>query len=614
MKAYPILLALLVESCAGLTPPISPKLLDTTSFSDLNNSIAKSKNKCLSLSCPCPSFIHSHLSKSKHPYCSCSTSDIPEITTSDDTTCKVAKSKTMKRLSKSYQSTDKFFDKPPNQTAFKPSDFISRVVEMNCTCPNGTPKLSNNKKELCKVNNRHDCSACNTNASGTGTNGFKSTTATELTADPTTMATEYATNATIISTDPIAAKGTNSFSKNSSTSIKFITCHENHHVESYEIKIKMDGDIVVDCHNIQKIIKETHLNRLLKLNNTEIDEKNSAIRVNSNLLRYKKSKAFKSNEKNKFNKSFSGVHNNNTSRQVEIEILLSKLQNVNSETIEGIVTCLGIVAMICFVAYMGVIIIPWLVLDIYSWLLFRHRFSFDSFEKRKKRRGGNRKKRTGRKSKKIKAKESKGKRSTNRFGSLFSLFSVWYSFAVVALCNVLGVNGSTPLPNGNGAQDPSSRAGYLGGVIDDILGADVTKKNAAIATYGPIIDWDVSQVTDMSYAFNNKATFNAELSNWVTSAVTTMQGCFYGCSAFNGDVSTWNTTEVTDMRSMFEGATVFNRDVSKFSTAKVTNMNAMFAQAKAFNGDIKSFSLQKVTDIDYCKYAFLSFYLVFIFY
>ena len=438
-----------------------------------------------------------------------------------------------------------------------------------------------------------------------GTNGFKSMTATKVIADtsaPTTDATEESMVAAIFSIAPDFAERKNSFSKNFSTSTKFITCNENHHVESYEIKIQMKSDnvVVVGCHNIRDIIKEKK------------DDTNGPIRLNSNLLRNKKSKLFKSN--NKPNKSFSGV--NITFQQAEIKIFLSKLQNVNSETIKDMVMCLGIVAMSCFVAYMGVIIIPWLVLDIYSLLLFRHRFSFDSFEKRKKRRGGNRKKRTGRKNENVKAKESKGKRSTNRFGSLFSLFSVWYSFAVVALCNVLGVNGSTPLPNGNGGQysNTGSRVDFLGGVIDDILGNDVTKKDAAIATYGPFIDWDMSQVTDMSNAFNGMATFNADLSKWVTSAVTNMASCFYGCSAFNGDVSTWDTTKVTDMSNMFGEATVFNRDVSKFSTAKVTNMNSMFNLAKAFNGDVSSFSLQKVTDIASCKYAFLSFYLVFIFY
>ena len=163
------------------------------------------------------------------------------------------------------------------------------------------------------------------------------------------------------------------------------------------------------------------------------------------------------------------------------------------------------------------------------------------------------------------------------------------------------------LPNGNGEMHPVNRIGSLGGVIDDITGSNDLKKLNAIEKYGPIIDWDMAQVTDMSNAFYNKNTFNAELSNWATSAVTTMAGCFYGCSAFNGDVSNFVTTEVTSMAEMFNGATVFNRDVSKFSTSKVTNMNLMFASAKAYNGDLAKFDLSKVTNLDNSTYTYIQF-------
>ena len=49
----------------------------------------------------------------------------------------------------------------------------------------------------------------------------------------------------------------------------------------------------------------------------------------------------------------------------------------------------------------------------------------------------------------------------------------------------------------------------------------------ATATYGPIADWDVSAVTDMSELFGNLNQFNADISSWGTSGVTNMDGMFY---------------------------------------------------------------------------------------
>ena len=49
---------------------------------------------------------------------------------------------------------------------------------------------------------------------------------------------------------------------------------------------------------------------------------------------------------------------------------------------------------------------------------------------------------------------------------------------------------------------------------------------AATATYGPIADWDVSAVTDMSELFSGLALFNADISSWDTSAVTNMYFMF----------------------------------------------------------------------------------------
>ena len=54
---------------------------------------------------------------------------------------------------------------------------------------------------------------------------------------------------------------------------------------------------------------------------------------------------------------------------------------------------------------------------------------------------------------------------------------------------------------------------------------------SAIAKYGPIADWCVSAITDMSYLFYNLQNFNADISSWDTSGVTNMFAMFYVRSA-----------------------------------------------------------------------------------
>ena len=78
------------------------------------------------------------------------------------------------------------------------------------------------------------------------------------------------------------------------------------------------------------------------------------------------------------------------------------------------------------------------------------------------------------------------------------------------------------LPNGNGEHEAAKRVGSLGGIVDDILGTDSSKKEVATKKYGPIENWDVSEVTDMHFLFWEKGTFNSDLSSWDVSRVTTM--------------------------------------------------------------------------------------------
>ena len=59
-------------------------------------------------------------------------------------------------------------------------------------------------------------------------------------------------------------------------------------------------------------------------------------------------------------------------------------------------------------------------------------------------------------------------------------------------------------------------------------------------SYGwPIGTWCVSQVTDMSYLFSNKETFNEDLSGWDVSSVSNMGFMLDGATSFNQDLCAW---------------------------------------------------------------------------
>ena len=119
----------------------------------------------------------------------------------------------------------------------------------------------------------------------------------------------------------------------------------------------------------------------------------------------------------------------------------------------------------------------------------------------------------------------------------------------------------------------------------------------AEATYGHITDWDTSAVTDMSELFNEKWTFNDDISNWNTSAVTNMDGMFYGAGWYNQPVNSWDTSAVTSMSSVFDGASSFNQPLNSWDTSAVTNMFGMFHGAEAFNQDISGWDISAVTNM-----------------
>jgi surface protein len=110
-------------------------------------------------------------------------------------------------------------------------------------------------------------------------------------------------------------------------------------------------------------------------------------------------------------------------------------------------------------------------------------------------------------------------------------------------------------------------------------------------------DWDVSNVTDMSYMFSEFEDFNQPLNNWNVSNVTDMSRMFYNCSSFNQPLNNWNVSNVTDMSRMFYNCSSFNQPLNNWNVSNVTNMYGMFSKCLSFNQPLNSWNVSNVTDM-----------------
>eukprot|EP00940_MAST-03C_sp_MAST-3C-sp2_P001049 g1049.t1 len=127
--------------------------------------------------------------------------------------------------------------------------------------------------------------------------------------------------------------------------------------------------------------------------------------------------------------------------------------------------------------------------------------------------------------------------------------------------------------------------------------------NASEAGCGEIGGWDVSEVTDFSYLFSDRAHFNADVSRWNVSSAIDMSYMFSFLvtseyeSAFNADVSRWDVSSVTDASYMFAVAPRFNADVSRWDVSSLNSLDHTFYGAKRFNADIAAWDVSEVTSM-----------------
>jgi len=117
-------------------------------------------------------------------------------------------------------------------------------------------------------------------------------------------------------------------------------------------------------------------------------------------------------------------------------------------------------------------------------------------------------------------------------GGSFGGLACWawvVPWVLLVLGGVEGVKG-VAIPDctyavyGSGCTDASCYNARTCGIRQAV---DTYTTQATIDKYGPIEDWDTSLVTDMSWVFRDKSTFNANISAWQVGKVTDMQRSTY---------------------------------------------------------------------------------------
>jgi surface protein len=114
----------------------------------------------------------------------------------------------------------------------------------------------------------------------------------------------------------------------------------------------------------------------------------------------------------------------------------------------------------------------------------------------------------------------------------------------------------------------------------------------------PVSNWDVSNVTDMSYLFSFTP-FNQSLSTWNTTHVTSILGMFDNATAFNQPVANFNVSHVTNFSSVFHNASSFNQPLNSWDTSLSNSFSGTFQGATAFNQPLNNWVTSGVADMGY---------------
>jgi surface protein len=133
------------------------------------------------------------------------------------------------------------------------------------------------------------------------------------------------------------------------------------------------------------------------------------------------------------------------------------------------------------------------------------------------------------------------------------------------------------------------------------LRLDRPERKRHLQRYGPMCNWDVSQVETFSHACSFEGlTFNSDL-YWDTSAATSMHRMFYANSEFRGDLSTWDVSKVHTMSSMFQGAGIVDSGIGRWDVGSLRDAGYMFAKARFLSPqlDLARWNMSECTDLTF---------------
>ena len=130
--------------------------------------------------------------------------------------------------------------------------------------------------------------------------------------------------------------------------------------------------------------------------------------------------------------------------------------------------------------------------------------------------------------------------------------------------------------------------------VDEFIDAfygNITRETDVTTVYGPIANWDVSQLTNLALVF-----YGGDRNTWPGPDID-LSLAVVANTPFNEDVSRWNVSSATTLEGMFAGTvSITDLDLSNWDTSRVASMRGMFHSASLYDGNLESWNVQSVTD------------------